>query len=94
MLDSRNSCIATLKGAPCRSHRKLIFVGGGRQLWLLNDRMPLIFGVVYGHMKLWMPLLDCQSRLLRRFVRVVSGFQLPIDCNMKRFDERRLAGFS
>jgi len=79
---------------PCCSHGKSVFVGGARWLWSFNERMLLLFGVVHGHMKLWMLLFDCQRRLLSRFVRCVSRLKLPIDRNMKLLDEGRLAGFS
>jgi hypothetical protein len=78
MLASSNSLVP-LNGVPGCLLGKSIFVGGARQPWLLNERMPLFFGVKYGHMKLWIPLLDCQRRLLGRFVRVVSRLHLPID---------------
>jgi hypothetical protein len=58
MLDSCNGGMATREGVACRSHGRPILIGDACRLWLLNDRMPLIFGVVHGHMKLWMPLFD------------------------------------
>jgi hypothetical protein len=73
---------------------KSVFVGGIRQPRLLNERMPLFFGVKYGHLKLRIPLFDCQRRLLSGFVRFVSRLQLPVDCNMKWFGERWFADFS
>src|ERR1019366_5375246 len=71
-----------------------IVVGTARELRLLNKRMPLFFGIKYGHMKLWIALLDSQRRLLCRVVRVVSRLQLPIDCDMKWFGKGRFAEFS
>jgi hypothetical protein len=73
---------------------KPIVVGGTRQLWLLNERMPLFFGVKYGHKKLWIPLFDSKRRLFGRFVRFVARLQLPIDCHMKWLGEGRFAEFS
>lgn len=52
------------------------------------------FGIEYGYMKLRKPLLDCQRGLLGRFIRFVPRLQLPIDRNMERLGEGRLAGFS
>ncbi|MDR3488489.1 MAG: hypothetical protein P4M05_26755 [Bradyrhizobium sp.] len=69
-------------------------VGIARELGLFNERMPLSFGIKYGHMKLWIPLFDFERRLLRRVVRLVPGLQLPIDGNVKWFGKRRLAEFS
>jgi len=65
-----------------------------RELWLLNERMPLFFGIKYGHLKLWITFFDSKRSLLGRIVRVVSRLQLPIDCNMKWFGKGRLAEFS
>jgi hypothetical protein len=56
--------------------------------------MPLFFGIKYGHMKLWIALLDSKRRLLCRVVRFVSRLQLPIDCDMKWFGKGRFAEFS
>jgi hypothetical protein len=94
ILASSNSGLVPLNGVPSCLLGKSIVVGGARQPWLLNERMPLFFGVKYGHMKLWIPLFDCQCCLLSRFVRFVSRLQLPINRNMKRFGEGRLAEFS
>ena len=94
MLASSNSDLVPRNCVPGCLLGKPIFVGGTRQLWLLNERMPLFFGVKYGHMKLWIPLFDFKRRLLGRFVRFVSRLQLPIDCNMKWFGEGRFAEFS
>jgi hypothetical protein len=94
MLASSNSDLAPLNGVPGYLLGKPVCVGGARRPWLLNESMPVLFGVKYGHMKLWIPLLDCQRRLLGRVVRFVSRLQLPIDCNMKWFGERWFADFS
>jgi hypothetical protein len=94
MLASSNSDLAPLNGVPGYLLGKPVCVGGARRAWLLNESMPALFGVKYGHMKLWKPLLDCQRRLLGSVVRFVSRLQLPIDCNMKWFGEGWFAGFS
>lgn len=70
MLASSNSDFALLNGIPSCSLGKPIFVGGARQPWLLNERMPLFFGVKYGHMKRGIALFDYQrppSQPLRTF---------------------------
>jgi hypothetical protein len=94
MLAPSDSDCAALDDFPSYLLGKSIFVGGARQPWPLNERMPLLLGIKYGHMKLWIPLFDCQSCLLSRFVRFVSRLQLPINRNMKRFGEGWLAEFS
>jgi hypothetical protein len=91
MLASSNRDLMPLNGVLSCLLGKSIFVGGTSQLWLLNERVPPLFGVKYGHMKLWIPLFDCQCRHLSRFVCFMSRLQLPINRNMKRFDEGRLA---
>jgi hypothetical protein len=91
MLASSNRDLVPLNGVPSCLVGMSILVGGARQPWLLNERMPLFFGVKYGHLKLWIPLFDCQCRLLSRFVCFMSRLQLPINRNMKRFGEGRLA---
>ena len=55
----------------CLLHTSVV-VGTARELGLLNKRMPLFFGIKYGHMKLWIALFDCKRRLLGRVVRFVS----------------------
>jgi hypothetical protein len=69
-------------------------VRGPRQPQLINESMAPFFGAKYGHMELRIPLFDTKRRLLGRFVRFVSGLQLPIDCNVKWFAEGRFAEFS
>jgi len=94
MLASSDSGLVPLDRVPSYLFGKSVFVGGAHRPWLLNERMPLFFGVKYGHMKLWISPFDSKRRLLSRFVRFVSRLQLPIDCDMKWFGERRFAGFS
>ena len=50
-------------GIPSCRVGKSVLVGGIRRRWLLNERMPLFFGVKYGHMKLWIPV--CTENLIR-----------------------------
>jgi hypothetical protein len=94
MLASTNSDLASLNGVSNCLLGHLIFVGGARVTWLLNEHMPPLFGVEYRHLKLWIPLFDSKRRLLSRFVRFMSRLQLPIYGNMKRFGERRFADCS
>jgi hypothetical protein len=69
-----------------------MWVGAG--LWLFYGRMPLLFGVINGHLQLRMLFFDRQRCLLGCFVCFVSGLQLPINRNMKLFNERRSGAFS
>jgi hypothetical protein len=62
-----------------------VVVGTARELRRLNKRMPLFFGIKYGHLKLWITSFYSKRSLLGRIVRFVSRLQLPIDCNMKWF---------
>jgi hypothetical protein len=70
------------------------FCWRARRLRLLNDCMPVLFGIVHGHVKLWMLLFDCQSSLFSRSIRFVPRLQLPVDRNIKWLDEGRFAGLS
>lgn len=65
--------------------RTSVVVGTVRGLGLLDKRMPLFFGIKYGHLKFWIAFFDSERRFLGRIVRFVSGLQLPIDCNIKWF---------
>jgi predicted Co/Zn/Cd cation transporter (cation efflux family) len=94
MVGSCNTGVVMMEGVACRSHGRPVLIGGVGRPWLLDSRMSLIFDGVYGHMKLCMPLLDCQRRLLSRFIRVVPRFQLPIDRYVERFRQGRFAGSS
>jgi hypothetical protein len=70
------------------------FAWVSRNLWPFYGRVSLLFGVIDGHLQLRMQLFDRQRCLLGGFVCSVSGLQLPINRNMKRFDERRPGAFS
>jgi len=94
MLRSSNSDPVPLNGVVSCELYTSVVVGTARELRLLNKRMPLFFGIKYGHMKLWIALLDSKRRLLCRVVRFVSRLQLPIDCDMKWFGKGRFAEFS
>jgi len=91
MLASSNSGLASLNGVSSCLLGHSIFVGGAGVTWRLNEHMPPFFGVKDCHLKLWIQLFDSKRRLLSRFIRFMSRLQLPIDCNMKRFGERRFA---
>jgi hypothetical protein len=94
MLASGDSGLVPLDGVPGCLFGKSVFVGSAHRPWLLNERMPLFFGVKYRHMKLWISSFDSNRRLLSSLIRFVSRLQLPIDCDMKWFREQRFAGFS
>jgi hypothetical protein len=94
MLRSTNSAPVPLNGVVSCLLYTSVVVGTARELRLLNRRMPLFFGIKYGHKKLWIALFDSKRRLLGRVVRFVSRLQLPIDCDMKWFGKRRFAEFS
>jgi len=65
------------------------FARVGSGLELFNGRMSLLFGVVNSHLQLRILFFDRLRRLRGCFVCPISGLQLPINRNMKRFDERR-----
>jgi hypothetical protein len=80
-----------LTGVVCCGSNTSVVIGTARELFRLNKHMPPLFGIKYGHLKLWIAFLDSKRCLLGRIVRFVSRLQLPIDCNMKWFGKGRFA---
>jgi hypothetical protein len=86
MFASSNN-LELLSGIPGCLLGSSIVVGAARGLWLLNDCMPLFFGVKYGDVKFWITLFDPKRHLLGRLIRFASGLELPIDGNTKWFGQ-------
>ena len=72
---------------------RCFFVRVGSRPLLFDDRMPLVFGVINGHLQTRIPFLDRQRYLRSSFICSMPGFQLTIDRNMKLLYEGRLDAF-